>query len=217
MRFIDKGTAPAAFLAWRDQADEEWQPSYRDLRNPQKQTLKEALLAEQGGLCCYCGRQVSVDNSHIEHFRPQGRYQALALAYENLHASCLRDRKADIPLHCGHAKDEQFDEARQISPLDADCEQRFLYTMLGEIVPTDRDDAPAIYMIEILALDSPVLNAQRLDVLSRVFDDAFLATMTSEDLEALTQAYRRRDRDGKMEPFGHVVARHADGWMLDLA
>lgn len=53
-----------------------------------KNVVKESLIEEQLGLCCYCGISVDAENVHIEHFMPQIDYPARQLDYHNLHASC---------------------------------------------------------------------------------------------------------------------------------
>jgi hypothetical protein len=49
-----------------------------------------------------------------------------------------------------------------------------------------------------------------LEVLKRVFDDAFIASATDAELQSLAQAYRAPDTVGRRESFGHVVARYAE-------
>jgi uncharacterized protein (TIGR02646 family) len=114
MKQVKKQGEPASFRQWREQANADWQPGYGDLQNPQKAQLHQSLLTEQGWVCCYCGRRIEQQDSHIEHFRPQERYPELALNYDNLHASCIRETKPGAPLHCGHAKSHDFDETMAI-------------------------------------------------------------------------------------------------------
>lgn len=217
MKHIIKGQPPADFEAWKSQAGDNWNPTYDDLRNPEKRNVHHALLAEQGSVCCYCGRSVSLDDSHIEHFRPQARYEALQLEYANLHASCLRGLQRSVPRHCGHAKDNHFDEDQHIEPVDPGCEQRFMYTLRGEIVPTDRDDSRARYMTDLLALDGPALRHLREEVLNRTLDPAFLASATPEEMVELRDGFRRRDSTGKLPDLGHVVARYAEQTLAGVA
>jgi uncharacterized protein (TIGR02646 family) len=56
-----------------------------------KDELREALVADQRGLCCYCMTRISPTAAamKIEHWRCQSRYQALQLSYQNLLAACL--------------------------------------------------------------------------------------------------------------------------------
>jgi len=181
------------------------------LQNPEKRALHEALLTEQGQVCCYCGRTISLLDSHIEHFRPQETREDLALAYVNLHASCIREKSPGAPLHCGHAKGNDFDEGLVISPQDENCERRFIYTSQdGAIHPTDRDDASAMYMVSLLKLDVGFLRDRRSEALKAVFDDEFVGSASDAELTHLAMAYRAPDAAGRMTSFGHVLSRFAE-------
>ena len=221
MKHIVKGPPPAAFEEWKALADGDWIPTYDGLQKPQKAELHVALLSEQAWVCCYCGQEISNTDSHVEHFRPQNQRDDLALSYENLYASCIRETKPGMPLHCGHAKADNFDEECHISPLDPACEERFLYTLRGEILPTDLADERAAYMVGLLQLDIPFLRNRREDALQRTFDADFLASVTANELRVLRDALRRHDSSGRAQSFGHVLARYADqclaaGWADDL-
>ncbi|WP_175927394.1 retron system putative HNH endonuclease [Burkholderia cepacia] len=217
MKYVAKGASPAAFEAWKDQANDDWQPTYSDLQNPEKRALHTALLDEQGWVCCYCGRSVTLEDSHIEHFRPQHSYGALQLRYDNLHASCVRaaEPTPDRPLICGHAKGREFNEDLHIAPIDPGCEARYIYSQDGAIRPTDLGDAQAIEMARVLALDLPILRAGRSEVL-KVFDSAFLETASVDELTQLRDAFRRQDDTGRLPAFGHVVARYAEQCLADM-
>jgi uncharacterized protein (TIGR02646 family) len=213
MKRIVKTAAPTSFTQWKALANEDWVPTYADLQNPEKRDLHEALLAEQGWLCCYCGRSIELDDSHIEHFRPQdahGEWADLQLEYENLHASCVRETKPDQPLHCGHAKGSRFEEAAHVSPVSEDCEQRFVYTLSGEEVAADRQDRAASNMIELLNLNVAFLRNRRREALEGAFDDAFLANASDEKFRELRDLYVPRNVDGRFESFAHVIARYAN-------
>lgn len=210
MRHFVKGPPPAGFEAWKSLANDNWQPTYDDLQNPQKRELHQALLDEQGHICCYCGRGISLTDSHIEHFRPQELRDDLALNYDNVFASCIRETEPGAPLHCGHAKGNDFDEVRHVSPLDAACERRFIYTLTGSALPTDAADAQATYMSNLLRLDIDFLRSRRLDALAKTFDETFIDSATNDELETLANAFRQRDANGHLESFGHVLARYAE-------
>lgn len=210
MRHFTKGVPPTSFDEWKGQANADWQPSYADLQNPQKRKLHQALLDEQGGLCCYCGREIAVTQSHIEHFRPQEQREDLALQFDNLFASCIRETKPGAPLHCGHGKGHDFEEAQHVSPLDPTCEGRFGYSLAGAILP--KDDR-ATYMVSLLKLDIEFLRNRRGEALARVFDAAFIESATVGELQTLAQAFRAPDARGNRESLGHVVARFAEQLM----
>lgn len=209
MKRVLKGTEPASFIEWKSSANDEWSPTYPSLQNPQKRDLHNSLLKEQGFFCCYCGREIDTSSSHIEHFRPQEHYEILALEYQNLHASCLRETKPGNPLHCGHRKGNWFDETQHISPMDEHCEGRFRYLPTGEIQPAEPDDLPATKMIEVLALDIAYLNNRRQSTIKMLFDHEFIRQASEEELTRLVAAIRSSDiRDQKA--FDHVIARYAE-------
>lgn len=209
MKHVVKSASPAQFDAWKSSGNASWQPAYSNLQNPQKKVLHQALLDEQGRVCCYCGRSISLENSHIEHFRPQETHPHLALDFDNLYASCIRETKPGAPLHCGHAKGRDFDAARHISPQDPQCERRFVYTLGGAILAADAADAAADYMRDLLKLDIAFVRARREAVLASVFDSGFLETVTDSELQRLAHAFRTPDADGALDDFGHVLARFA--------
>lgn len=216
MRRIIKGAEPDIFGDWKSLANENWTPTFNNLQNPEKAVLQDALIREQGGLCCYCGRAINCSDSHIEHFRPQEHFPELALDFSNLFASCIRQQKPDNPIHCGHCKGKWFDEALAISPLHPDCEQRFSYDDNGEIVPTDGDDRAAKTMILELNLGAIYLRNRRAEALAGMFDTAFLESATTDELQAIADAYEARDRED-LQPFAQVVFRYAQQLISDAA
>jgi uncharacterized protein (TIGR02646 family) len=209
MRYVEKGESPALFEEWKACTNENWMPTYSSLRNPQKQAVHEALLEEQGSTCCYCGRRIGLESSHIEHFVPQEQSEALALEYRNLLASCMR--LPAPPLHCGHAKDRHFDQDRCVSPFDVQCEWRFLYAFDGGIAARDESDRGASYMLDLLKLDTPTLrNHREAALLGAFFDDEFLSDASQSELQRIRDEHRRRSDDGKFADFAHVIALYAE-------
>jgi uncharacterized protein (TIGR02646 family) len=209
MKYVFKGSEPASFKAWKSLENDSWVPTYSDLQNPEKQSVHQSLLDEQGHVCCYCGGRIALDSSHIEHFRPQERFEALALDYGNLFASCLRTKTKYSPIHCGHLKDNWFDEQRHINPSDSQCEQRFCYLLNGNIKTTLNTDNSAYEMINVLALDIACLKNRREEALRGIFDDEFLTTATEAELRELLSVFRTR-QDGIYPSFGHVIARYCE-------
>ncbi|MFA1026710.1 MULTISPECIES: retron system putative HNH endonuclease [Pseudomonas syringae group] len=209
MRRVIKGTEPVSFTEWKASANEDWTPTYPTLQNPQKRDLHNRLLQEQNFSCCYCGREIELDSSHIEHFRPQEHYLPLALEYSNLHASCLRETAPGNPLHCGHYKGNWFDEDLHISPTEDDCEQRFRYLLTGKIQSTSHTDLPATTMIEKLALDIAYLTKRRQEAISGVFDEQFLSSASDAELNHLRDRLRSQAANNPIS-FGHVIARYAE-------
>jgi uncharacterized protein (TIGR02646 family) len=210
MKQVIKQKEPESFKQWKARVNADWQPSYGDLQNPEKAELHQKLLTEQGWVCCYCGRRIEQQSSHIEHFRPQECYPELALDYENLYASCIRETKPPTPLHCGHVKSHHFNEDLVVSPAAADCEQQFRYALDGQIFPENKN---AEYMRDLLRLDIEFLKDRRTEVLLGVFDNDFLSNATNQDLVRIRDGYKRPDANGHFPDFGHVVARYAEQLM----
>jgi len=171
--------------------------------------LHDALLREQKYVCCYCGGAITRDDSHIEHFNPQTKARNLEIYYPNLYASCIRELKPTMPIHCGHAKKAEFDENLVISPQDEGCESRYSYGLNGTINIVVQDDAKALYMLKLLNLSNVSLVNRRQNILKAVFDDEFIAAVTKVELIALAQNFREAV-EGRLSDFGHVVARFAE-------
>lgn len=95
---------------------------------------------------------VNESNSHNEHIKPRDSYPKLSLDYNNLLVSCTDDN------HCGKYKDNHFDEANFLSPLDEDCEEQFYYHEDGEILGKTEK---ARKTIDMLGLNSKSLKDSR--------------------------------------------------------
>ena len=212
---IFKEQEPESLLNWKKRIKTRNQKaSYADLGDSKNREIKvrlhAALLEEQGGLCCYCGREATFENSHIEHFRPQSRYPDLDIMYDNLHASCIKSPAPNSINHCGHVKGNTFDENLYISPLDADCEERFLYTLEGEIWPKNEHDEKAGYMIDLLNLNAPTLVGRRKSILLQTLPPEFLNHTSQEELQNVRTAYQERDSYGHYQEFRQVLSRYID-------
>lgn len=161
MRQIVKNHEPQQFSTWKRQRGTAHQRGWDQLTRPIKQVIHDALMEEQGYICCYCESRVTRDNSHVEHFRPSSKFPSHELDYQNLHCSCLRTLSSGEPVHCGHKKGDWFDASLLISPLQQNCGKRFKFTRNGEIRPRNRNDSAAEETIRRLGLDLPKLNALR--------------------------------------------------------
>ncbi|MBI5516304.1 MAG: hypothetical protein HY909_21145 [Deltaproteobacteria bacterium] len=100
MRPIVKGAEPPALSAYRATPGNRYDG--KDF-TPVMDAIREALLREQGGLCCYCLRRTSTEQRpnranpealpevqmKVEHWRPQSANPALELVWANLLGACL--------------------------------------------------------------------------------------------------------------------------------
>jgi uncharacterized protein (TIGR02646 family) len=257
MKHVVKGMEPPEVTAWKNsEANANRKPVYKDLNENEntkklRRLLRESLVREQSWVCCYCGGEISLDASHIEHFLPKAHYPSLSLDYNNLHASCGGHKleEEDKDKHCDHAKGDQpascgqktkngdkkekylhcgqakEDEQACISPLEPDCEQRFIYSHLnGLIFPTHTEDTQAKEMIKLLNLNANMLKPLRENILSAVVskkfpvdynDVDFFNEVSNAELEQLMRSYREKNEEGKLLSFGHVVARFIEQELTD--
>jgi uncharacterized protein (TIGR02646 family) len=198
MRYIRKGKAPAFFTEWTHSVDPNWNPSFEDLQNPIKSELKSALLAEQGGICCYCERSVSESDSHIEHLDPQSSPTGAkkTLAYDNLLCSCMKETRRGMPLTCGHYRGN-WDGPDFITPFETDCGSHFANTGEGEISGIQTGGKRAEATIAKLNLNEPVLLDRRKKVLDSFFLDLDLE---KAEVQKLAQSYAKLNESGFYRP-----------------
>lgn len=155
MKYIQKGQEPQSFTNWKNLANDDWQPTYDNLSGQEKKDVKNALISEQGGICCYCEIKLKYDDSHIEHLDPQSNSEQGRLDFNNMLCSCQQKLDKGEPLHCGNSKG---DEIIPITPLMSDCESKFKYTYDGQILHIDEASE---LTIKHLQLDIDKLNKLR--------------------------------------------------------
>ena len=221
MKFIRKLGEPSDFSCWKSLGNEDWEPSWSNLRDDRqsnlkpKTTLHQSLIDEQGYICCYCGRRIDRTISHIEHLKPRQLYPELSLDYYNLLASCpgyLEEEdikaltEAQAPQkHCGQFKDNWYDDKLTVTPLMSDCEDYFRYTAFGEILPTNdlEKKQAAQETIKRLGLNQHALERERRKSIEAILLD--IDSLNAEELEKLIYAYEKLDENGKFFRFCAVI------------
>lgn len=201
MKFIEKQQEPQAYTDWKALANDNWQPSYDDLSGDPKKALKDALMVEQGHLCCYCECRLTDNDAHIEHFRPQSDPTVDPLDYSNMLCSCQDQLKKAEPRHCGNQKGDWFDDALLVSPLDPEGERRFSFTGDGNIQPKAATDHAAIETINRLSLDIPKLNALRASAIEPFLE----ASLREEELQQFVTAYLHNNESGLYGEFWTTI------------
>lgn len=157
MKKIIKNQEPQQLSNWKAHGNTSWTQLTRSLKG----VIHDALLREQGYICCYCESFVTSSDSHVEHFRPRSVYPAKEVDYQNLHCSCLRQLSRRQQRHCGHGKGNWFDEQRIVSPLQNGCDRRFIFNDQGEIAARNANDLAAKETITRLGLNLPKLISLR--------------------------------------------------------
>ena len=201
MKYIIKRDEPQKFTAWKALANEEWQPTYADLRGKEKDAVKKALMEEQGFICCYCECKLNTEDSHIEHVIPQSENDNLSLDFTNMACSCQRPKEKRLPLHCGDKKREWYAQTLFVSPYDPDCEQCFFFTNDGHIYPAEYRNEAAEKTIFHLGLDIPKLVAMREAAITPFQDES----LTADELQEFVIKYLERTPQGTFNEFWTTI------------
>ena len=93
MLYIEKSQEPAELT----QAKRDGWSRYEDLSGEPKKAVQQALLREQGEVCAYCMKRVSMGNLQIEHYIAQNPEDsdydaALTIDYNNMLGVCTGNK-----------------------------------------------------------------------------------------------------------------------------
>jgi len=204
MKHIVKDQNTPDFDEWNASASDDWQPTYDDLRGKEKKEVKDALMKEQGHICCYCERRLTDGDAHIEHFNPQSNNAVDPLDYANMLCSCqnqLKPKQEEEPRHCGHLKGDWFDDQLLVSPLDPDCTGHFAYTADGNIKPATKSDDAARMTIEKLGLNIPKLIALREKAIEPFLEE----NLDDQDFLKSVSNYLLKNADGMFGEFWTTI------------
>jgi uncharacterized protein (TIGR02646 family) len=206
MKHITKQAELQAFIDWKATGAK----TFNDLHQTAlKQELKNALIEEQGAICCYCESRVANHNSHVEHLKPQSAFQNDQLDYLNLLCSCQKQLSKGEDRHCGNSKENWYDSNLLVSPLDTNCEKRFAYTQRGKIKAASKTDDATKKTIGHLKLNIPKLNASRQKAIDPFLDE----DLSVSELKRLVSDYLQPDAKGHFSEF-HTTIRQLFGEYL---
>lgn len=158
MRVITKGREPQSLTTHR--ASHGCYDNYQD-----RAALRNALVIEQRGLCCYCMGPIrpNANDMKIEHWRCQARYPEEQLNYCNLLAACLGGEGQPRKLqHCDTRK-QDLDLLWNPADPDHAIEARVRYLDDGTIA--SNDEVFDTQLNEVLNLNLDILKNNRKYVL----------------------------------------------------
>jgi uncharacterized protein (TIGR02646 family) len=136
MRHIQKSNEPQSLTRWRAAHQSDPNFGYRLIEANLRGEIRQALVAEQGGLCAYTGRRIDEASCHIEHPKPQVHYMnGEDASFANMLACVPAPNAPGLPYgaHKKGAWPDAVEEALFVSPLRPGCEERFSFTLNGEI------------------------------------------------------------------------------------
>ncbi len=222
MKYIQKGQEPSSLTAWKALGDENWSASYSDLRGSERTDLHNALLADQGYICCYCGVEVRLENSHIEHLPSQSSFTdpSETINYQYLLASCGISEQWRKEKYQKEWAEERFenllscsdrcgikrgDRPLPISPLQFDCEAFFRYdASSGAIWAKEDFDHSGDASATIAILNLGTKNKKLENLRKAAIDTAILMI---EDLteDEMVRLFKSKNQRGELIPFCFAI------------
>jgi len=168
---VDKSQEPASLTQVRrnitnPRVSDAWQS--KEIRNISPE-LRQHILDEQDGMCAYCEQVITLEKSHIDHFRTRHCFPELTLEYANLWVSCGSDKHAKQ--HCAHHKDRQGFTKADFLALPEFCSldlMRVEFTETGRLVARDVKDTVITRLIDdVLNLNDRTLVEDRKRILQQ--------------------------------------------------
>ena len=164
MRVIVKEAEPPSLKAHRE-------TPYSDYDNyADKDSLRQALVSEQRGLCCYCMGRIHSDATtmKIEHWQCRSRYSTKQLDYCNLLAACRGGECQPQRLqHCDTRKGDRDLRWNPANPAHY-VQTRLRYKPDGSI--RSSDDKFDSELTQVLNLNLSVLKNHRKGVLDAILE-----------------------------------------------
>lgn len=198
MRKIDKGPEPKSWTLYRHTPGADYDAANKD-------DLREALIAEQGGLCAYCQSRIvfqrgQTTDTRIEHIKCRNLHPDLQLDYKNMVLCC--NGITDGEEHCDVSK-----HAQNISftPFD----KQFINTLTYSSHDGTIKSSNPTYNAElngVLNLNHAQLKANR--------REALLAVITmlprnnkwkAHDIQAQINRFAARNAQGQFVPYNGIV------------
>lgn len=220
MRKIIKGSEPASLGIHRHKDPTDYK-GYRD-----KQKLREYLVREQRGICCYCMGRIHPKEltMKIEHFLSHSGYPSMRLIYTNLFGACLGNMKANADEHCDTLKKSKtfsfhmcisnsiHNEIKYKINGEIYSENEELYNEIGKPNYFDEENV-LVKQPGILNLNLPELIRARKSTL-----DGFIKANMSGKLGPLNKTKLKRLRDkwagdshtDQLEPYCMIVVHYLD-------
>jgi uncharacterized protein (TIGR02646 family) len=200
MKQIMKGREPRSLTEHRAASHASYD-NYND-----KTGLREALLGEQGSLCCYCMSRISSAKMKIEHWAAQETHPARQLDYRNLLGACLGGQGlARAQQSCDTHKGSL---AISIHPADPSgrCEQLIEYGSDGEIDASQPDVARDLRVT--LNLNTREMREARkaaMDAAVRAIARKYPEGWSDAILEREIKRWRERDEQGMYRPYCQAI------------
>ena len=198
MRNIQKGAEPKSLTQHRCNTNSNYE-NYAE-----KEDLRESLVAEQRGICCYCMQRIrpKPESMKIEHWECQDKYPNRQLDYDNLLGACLGGTgKSRRDQHCDTRKGNDgvsFNPANLLH----NVESKLQFPGDGTIQSNDVQFNKEIN--DVLNLNASLLTRNRKAVLD-AFKQGFMGKNPSKTAIEKELCKWNSDDGGDLEIFYQVV------------
>lgn len=201
MRWIQKGKEPESLLIYRKQKN-----AYFDGAN--KKDIREALLRDQGSLCAYCMKRISINDMKIEHLIPQHPENGTSTDKESLEYSRMlgvcNGKPDGVHLTCDSSRGNM---AMTVNPLREDCINRITYDREGVISSIDVNintdlDVTLNLNIELLRLNRKCVLESCINELKRQKDRG---NWNTNLLRKMLRIFEERDSEGNYKEFSGIA------------
>lgn len=202
MRDIDKGAEPPSLTECRRSPD----PTMENYQH--KQELRERLVDEQRGLCCYCQARIRATGEamRIEHWQSVSKYPEKQLDYRNLLGACPGG--GNVPREERHCDTHKGDlELHRLHPADPDrpVEPHILFSADGRISSDDPEVEQEL--CDVLNLNTPRLVAYRQKLLASLDEGAQARRRMGKPRRNPERELRKHDgsQPGQLPPYSQVA------------
>ena len=182
--------------------------TYEELRKAKDvlSDIEHHLHAEQGGLCAYTGRSISLSPKnksnyvgfHLEHLTPQSYCDPGQDADLSNLVACYPEPNTPQAPYGAHPKADWPSTAERhllLSPLDPSCASRLRFRSNGVVEPANTQDRPALETIQNLFLNHPELTALRRAAIQTTLSPKFNQKLTKQQTSTLLQKMRQDEED----------------------
>ena len=197
MKYIRKSKEPDSLTQHRSKFHSDYD-NYNE-----KADLREALLKEQGYICCYCMQRIDVGKMKIEHRLPQSKYPNEQLNYRNILGACTGNEGQ--PKHLQHCDTRKGDEIITINPTSENCESWIKFGSSGEISSDNEQISKDLNETLNLNMESLVKNRKTvLDEAIQSFQKKHAGQWTKEILAREINRWSSADH-GAYKPYCQIV------------
>jgi len=217
MRRIEKGAEPDCLEEIRQTPGVNWNSASG------KQEMRDALWAEQKGLCAYCMSRLkdkTREGMKIEHFIPRAKDDSQWFAWSNLLGVCLGDMGVEDSqerFHCdtfrGHLPTDKQELHVHPAQFPPDAGKLFSCTREGELIPARNLDEPMKSRVQEtigkLNLNVSRLKRNRAQVLS-VLQNKLRQNDSPTSIKAMLDTAKRVDASGSLREYAEFAVQYLE-------